>query len=53
MVPSSLFYEDQLVASATNVKLLPWRGLPNPELPIAFLGCEGDEECIEDVSEDV
>jgi hypothetical protein len=53
MVPSALFYEDRLMASATGVRLLPWKGLPNPLIPIAFKGCETLEECIEDVSTQV
>ena len=48
MIPSTLFYEDTLLPAAKDVRRLPWSGLPNPEMPIAFLGCNAEENWIEE-----
>ncbi|KAF9116749.1 hypothetical protein BGX27_011063 [Mortierella sp. AM989] len=44
MMPSALFYNDTLVASADKAKINSMLGssvLPNPECPIAFVGVNG------------
>jgi superfamily I DNA and/or RNA helicase len=46
MVPSKLFYNDQLIASAENVTKIQWSGLPNPDIPIVFRGCETEESWV-------
>ena len=48
MVPAALFYNDTLIASATDVKLIQWSGLPNPRIPILFQGCETEEAWIDE-----
>ncbi|ORX40980.1 P-loop containing nucleoside triphosphate hydrolase protein [Kockovaella imperatae] len=48
MIPSTLFYEDTLVPAARDVGHLAWEGLPNPAMPIAFLGCDSEENWIEE-----
>lgn len=48
MVPAALFYNDSLIASATDVDLLKWSGLPNPRIPILFQGCETEESWIDE-----
>jgi helicase MOV-10 len=48
MVPAALFYNDTLIASATDVKLIEWSGLPNPRIPILFQGCESEESWIDE-----
>lgn len=46
MVPSKLFYDDKLFASASDVKLIKWSGLPNPIIPVVFRGCETEESWV-------
>lgn len=46
MVPSKLFYNDQLIASAEDVKLIKWSGLPNPDIPVVFRGCQTEESWV-------
>jgi superfamily I DNA and/or RNA helicase len=46
MVPSKLFYDDKLFASAPDVKLIKWSGLPNPTIPVVFRGCETEESWV-------
>lgn len=48
MPPSSLFYDDALVPFAVN-GTIAWSGLPNPRLPLLFIGSEAKEECIDEV----
>ncbi|KAK1921912.1 P-loop containing nucleoside triphosphate hydrolase protein [Papiliotrema laurentii] len=48
MVPAALFYEDSLVASAQDVRLVKWSQLPNPTIPILFAGCESEEDWIDE-----
>lgn len=48
MVPAALFYEDSLVASAQDVRLVKWSQLPNPTIPILFAGCESKEDWIDE-----
>ena len=48
MVPAALFYEDALLASAKDVKLIKWSGLPNPRIPILFQGCNTKEDTIDE-----
>ena len=48
MVPAALFYNDTLIASATDVSLLNWSRLPNPRIPILFQGCESEESWIDE-----
>lgn len=43
MVPASLFYNDTLIASASNVSMFPWTQLPNPRIPILFQGNDSEE----------
>ncbi|KAJ7855002.1 P-loop containing nucleoside triphosphate hydrolase protein [Mycena olivaceomarginata] len=47
MPPSSLFYDDALVPFAVN-GTIAWSGLPNPRLPLLFIGSEAKEECIDE-----
>jgi hypothetical protein len=51
MVPAALFYEDTLKPAATDVKLIQWSGLGNPNIPILFRGCESEEDWIEEVGQ--
>ena len=48
MIPAVLFYEDTLQPAAMDVSLMKWHGLPNPKIPIAFIGCETDDDWIEE-----
>ena len=48
MIPASLFYDDSLKASANDVQLVKWSGLPNPKIPILFAGTETEEDWIEE-----
>lgn len=48
MVPAALFYNDTLIASASDVNLIKWSGLPNPRIPILFQGCESEESWIDE-----
>lgn len=48
MVPAALFYNDTLIASAADVNLLQWSGLPNPRIPILFQGCDSEESWIDE-----
>lgn len=48
MISAALFYEDTLVPAAQDVSLLTWSGLPNPDIPILFRGCETEEDWIEE-----
>ncbi|WWC89628.1 uncharacterized protein L201_004553 [Kwoniella dendrophila CBS 6074] len=48
MIPAAMFYEDTLIPSARDVKLLEWKDLPNAKLPILFQGCEGEENWIDE-----
>ncbi|KAJ6524568.1 P-loop containing nucleoside triphosphate hydrolase protein [Mycena capillaripes] len=47
MPPSTLFYEDSLVPCAENGNI-SWSGLPNPHLPLLFIGSECKEECVDE-----
>ncbi|KAJ7075675.1 P-loop containing nucleoside triphosphate hydrolase protein [Mycena belliarum] len=47
MPPSAIFYEDSLVPCATN-GTISWSGLPNPRLPLLFIGSESKEECVDE-----
>ncbi|KDQ10524.1 hypothetical protein BOTBODRAFT_640203 [Botryobasidium botryosum FD-172 SS1] len=38
MPPSAIFYDDTLEPCAQNGTIV-WPGLPNPDLPLVFLGC--------------
>lgn len=48
MPPSALFYSDSLVPFATNGKV-SWSGLPESRLPVRIIGCESEEEGIDEV----
>lgn len=48
MPPSALFYNDNLVPFAKN-GMISWSGLPDNRLPIRILGCESEEEGVEEV----
>jgi helicase MOV-10 len=48
MPPSTLFYDDSLVPCAVN-GTITWSGLPNPHLPLLFIGSESKEECVDEV----
>ncbi|WWD04020.1 hypothetical protein V865_002083 [Kwoniella europaea PYCC6329] len=50
MIPAALFYDDTLIPAARDVELLKWQGFPNPNIPILFYGCEGEENWIDEVS---
>ncbi|KAF8172752.1 P-loop containing nucleoside triphosphate hydrolase protein [Mycena galopus ATCC 62051] len=47
MPPSALFYSDSLVPCAVNGTVV-WSGLPNPHLPLLFIGSESTEECVDE-----
>ncbi|KAK7014215.1 AAA domain-containing protein [Favolaschia claudopus] len=47
MPPSTLFYNDSLVPCAVNGSIV-WSGLPNPRLPLLFIGSESKEECVDE-----
>ncbi|KAJ7431230.1 P-loop containing nucleoside triphosphate hydrolase protein [Mycena latifolia] len=47
MPPSAIFYEDSLVPCAAN-GTISWSGLPNPRLPLLFIGSESKEECVDE-----
>lgn len=47
MIPSSMFYNDTLIASA-DAKLITWSELPNPDIPILFHGCETEENWVDE-----
>ncbi|KAK7055393.1 P-loop containing nucleoside triphosphate hydrolase protein [Favolaschia claudopus] len=47
MPPSTLFYNDCLVPCAVNGSIV-WSGLPNPRLPLLFIGSESKEECVDE-----
>lgn len=47
MPPSAIFYNDSLEPCASNGRI-NWSGLPNPELPLVFIGNEGPEECVDE-----
>ncbi|KAJ7042792.1 P-loop containing nucleoside triphosphate hydrolase protein [Mycena alexandri] len=47
MPPSALFYDDSLVPCAVN-GTITWSGLPNPRLPLLFIGSESTEECVDE-----
>ncbi|KAF9451324.1 P-loop containing nucleoside triphosphate hydrolase protein [Macrolepiota fuliginosa MF-IS2] len=49
MPPSALFYNDTLVPFASNGKM-SWSGLPDNRLPVRIIGCESEEECIDEKS---
>ncbi|KAJ7153558.1 P-loop containing nucleoside triphosphate hydrolase protein [Mycena crocata] len=47
MPPSAIFYDDSLVPCAVNGTVV-WSGLPNPQLPLLFIGSEWKEECVDE-----
>ncbi|KAJ6520595.1 P-loop containing nucleoside triphosphate hydrolase protein [Mycena vulgaris] len=47
MPPSAIFYEDSLVPCAVNGTIC-WSGLPDPRLPLLFIGSESKEECVDE-----
>ncbi|KAJ6463413.1 P-loop containing nucleoside triphosphate hydrolase protein [Mycena sanguinolenta] len=47
MNASTLFYDDALVPCAVN-GTISWSGLPNPRLPLLFIGSESVEECVDE-----
>ncbi|KAJ7146052.1 P-loop containing nucleoside triphosphate hydrolase protein [Mycena epipterygia] len=50
MPPSAMFYDDSLVPCAVNLGTIVWSGLPNPHLPLLFVGNESKEECVDERS---
>ncbi|KAF7297231.1 hypothetical protein MIND_00956200 [Mycena indigotica] len=44
MPPSAMFYDDSLVPCAVN-GAVTWSRLPNPRLPLMFIGSDTEEEC--------
>jgi hypothetical protein len=44
----SLFYQDTLLAYATDVKLVKWSGLTNPDMPVLFHGCATKEDTVDE-----
>ncbi|KAJ7222278.1 AAA domain-containing protein [Mycena pura] len=47
MPPSAIFYDDSLLPCAVNGTIM-WSGLPNPRLPLLFIGSEAKEECVDE-----
>ncbi|KAJ7270752.1 P-loop containing nucleoside triphosphate hydrolase protein [Mycena haematopus] len=47
MNASTLFYDDTLVPCAVN-GTISWSRLPNPRLPLLFIGSESIEECVDE-----
>ncbi|KAJ7452153.1 P-loop containing nucleoside triphosphate hydrolase protein [Mycena galericulata] len=47
MPPSAIFYDDSLVPCAVN-GVIAWSGLPNPRLPLLFIGRDSKEECVDE-----
>ncbi|KAJ7730393.1 P-loop containing nucleoside triphosphate hydrolase protein [Mycena maculata] len=47
MPPSAIFYDDSLVPCAVN-GTIAWSGLPDPRLPLLFIGSESGEECVDE-----
>jgi superfamily I DNA and/or RNA helicase len=47
MPPSAIFYNDSLEPCAQN-GTISWTGLPNPQLPLVFIGNDSDEESIDE-----
>lgn len=48
MPPSAIFYEDSLEPCAAN-GITSWSKLPNPQLPLIFIGHEHKEETVDEV----
>ncbi|KAJ7593410.1 P-loop containing nucleoside triphosphate hydrolase protein [Mycena floridula] len=47
MPPSAMFYNDSLEPCAINGSI-SWSGIPNPQLPLIFIGCDGKEQCVDE-----
>jgi len=47
MPPSAIFYDDSLEPCAQNGTIV-WSTLPNPRLPLVFLGCATDEASVDE-----
>jgi hypothetical protein len=48
MPPSAIFYDDALEPFAQNGSV-SWSGLPNPQLPLAFIGSSSEEQSVDEV----
>lgn len=49
MPPSAIIYNDTLEPCAKN-GAVAWAGLPKRDIPLVFIGHEGDEDCIDERS---
>ena len=50
MPPSAMFYDDSLEPCATANGLVSWSGLPNPKVPVMFIGSDSLDDCIDEVT---
>jgi hypothetical protein len=48
MPPSAIFYDDSLEPCAQNGSVC-WSGLPNPNLPLVFIGSSFEEQSVDEV----
>lgn len=48
MPPSAIFYNDSLEPCANN-GVINWSGLPDPRLPLIFIGSEAKEDDVDEV----
>ncbi|KAL1745330.1 P-loop containing nucleoside triphosphate hydrolase protein [Schizophyllum fasciatum] len=49
MPPSAIIYNDMLKPCAKN-GTIAWAGLPKRDIPLLFIGHEGDEDCVDERS---
>jgi len=48
MPPSAIFYDDSLEPCALSGSV-SWSGLPNPQLPLVFIGNSSEEQSVDEV----
>jgi hypothetical protein len=48
MPPSAIFYDDSLEPCVQNGSV-SWSGLPNPQLPLVFIGNNSEEQSVDEV----
>lgn len=48
MPPSAIFYDDSLEPCAQSGSV-SWSGLPNPQLPLVFIGNSSEEQSVDEV----